>query len=301
MKLPAGIEVGVSSHTGLVRRANEDDYLLALPAADAEPGLVIAIADGMGGVAGGAEASRTALRALGSVLVDGATAAPVQRMQLAFRAASAKVFEAATAVPVLRDMGTTLTALWLTAGGVGCIGHVGDTRLYRVREREWLSLTEDHVAKQGESLLTRCVGGGQASTECDAERVTFASGDRYVLVSDGVWNVVAEDAFAAIVTSLQPCQVLAERLVQAALDAGAPDNATAVVVDVLSTDLGDSRDVELPQKERPDARRLWPRPRSLRTPLWAWLLLSAAILALAWVALRAATGVEPMRWLLDRV
>ena len=78
MKAPAGLRVGVCTHTGLVRGANEDDYLLATPNQVAGAAFLAAVADGMGGAAGGAEASRTALRALGAKLLDGDPAAAMR-------------------------------------------------------------------------------------------------------------------------------------------------------------------------------------------------------------------------------
>ena len=193
MKVPDGLRVGVCSHTGLVRGANEDDYLLATPPHVEGAAFVAAVADGMGGAAGGAEASRTALRALGAALLerDGEVS-----MRGGFERASARLLEAAAAVPALRDMGTTLTALYLD-DGVGVIGHVGDSRLYRLRGDTLEAVTTDHSLKQGESLLTRCLGGGQSEWEPDSERVELMPGDRFVLCTDGVWNVVPQAAFAA--------------------------------------------------------------------------------------------------------
>jgi PPM family protein phosphatase len=113
VRVPPGFAVGVCSHTGRVRSSNEDDYLLAaLPQAGP---LLAAVADGMGGLFGGAEASRTALRALGAAVLEGGVEVPPgERLLAGFTAASARVHEAASAVPALRDMGTTMTALLFT-------------------------------------------------------------------------------------------------------------------------------------------------------------------------------------------
>jgi len=299
VRVPTGIALGTCSHTGLVRGGNEDDFLLASAPAGGGAGgegFLAAIADGMGGVAGGAEASRTALRALGASLVDGDVGEgdDDDAMAVAFRAASARVYEASTAVPALRDMGTTLTAMWITADGL-CVGHVGDTRVYRLRDGACESLMTDHALREGESMLTRCIGGGQLSTEVDVERFEPRPGDRYVLVTDGVWNVVPPDVFAQVAQRGEAQQV-AERLVQRALDHGGPDNATCLVVDILAGGLGaDSRDVELLRHERPEARALWPRAVSLRPPLWPWLVLAASALVLSW-SLLVLLGVDVAGW-----
>jgi serine/threonine protein phosphatase PrpC len=283
MKVPSHLQVGACSHTGLVRANNEDDYLLGgLPA----PGpFFAAIADGMGGLAGGAEASRTALRAAAAAVLDGASKVPLpQRVLDGFAAASARVFDASNAVPALRDMGTTLTTLCL-ADGSAIVGHVGDTRLYRVRAGRCERLTEDHAIRQPDNLLTRCIGAGHASVEADHAVLPVVVGDRFVLVSDGVWGVLPEPVFVRLAGRGTP-QTAAEALVGEALALGGPDNATAVVVDVGAAAGETSVDCELPRDERPGARAAWPRPRSLRAPFWPWLLWLAGAVAAAHAVLR---------------
>lgn len=319
MMVPVGLSVGVCSHTGLMRGGNEDDYLLAMPP-DGGSAFLVAIADGMGGVAGGAEASRTALRALAATMLDGSTQPDIDRRMLAgFRSANERVLEAAAAVHALRDMGTTLTALWLDPQGA-VFGHIGDSRLYRLRGDECESLTTDHSVKQGKSLLTRCIGGGQLECVADDVRLEVVSGDRYVLCTDGVWNVVTPETFAEV-SAARDAQETAELLVKCALDAGGPDNATVLVVDVIDPNLGttaplkqnghvvqtggagdsppvfaDAVEVELPRHERPDARSLWPAPVSLRAPMWSWLLLAGAVALLLYSGLRWA-GFDALTWL----
>ena len=293
MKLPSRFSVGVCSHTGLMRGANEDDYLLATPAGESGA-FMAAIADGMGGAVGGAEASRTALRALGATLLDEAVEpSATARMQLGFQVANARVHESAIAVPALRDMGTTMTAVWLHSAQ-GVVGHIGDSRLYRVRAGDCQALTTDHAAKQGQSLLTRCIGAGQV--HCDAEDavVEVAGGDRFVLCTDGVWNVVPEQEFAQIVAD-HTAQEAAERLVKRALDFGGPDNATAVIGDVLAPKVGGSYEADLPRHERPDARSLWPAPVSLRPSSWSLLVLVLAVFLLTYSGLRL-LGIDLVQW-----
>ncbi|MAD34739.1 MAG: hypothetical protein CMJ88_13425 [Planctomycetes bacterium] len=283
MKVPEGLRVGTCSHTGLVRGANEDDYLLATSIRAGAVSFVAAIADGMGGAAGGAEASRTALRALGATLIDGD---PRAGMSAGFARASVNVLQSAAAVPALRDMGTTLTALWFREGHA-VVGHIGDTRLYRRRRDRLEVMTKDHSLEEGQNLLTRCIGAGQSDCDPDCATLDLASGDRFLLCSDGVWNVVEERALEALAALRDP-QRAADRLVRAAVNRGGPDNATALVIDVLDPALGESVEVELPRQERPSARTLWPVARSLRRPLWPFALLLVAAGLLLWSALRLA-------------
>ena len=288
MKVPANLRVGVCSHTGLVRSNNEDDYLLgSLPA----PGpFFAAIADGMGGLAGGAEASRTALRAAATVVLDAASKTAVaERLRGGFVAAGQRVFDASQAFPALRDMGTTLTAVCLGEDRA-IVGHVGDTRLYRLRAGNLEVLTVDHAVREPDNLLTRCIGAGQATVEVDLAEFPLAAGDRFVLVSDGVWSVLPEASFARLVARGQ-AEAVAEALVAEALALGGPDNATAVVVDVVDVRPGPLREVALARDERPDAHAAWPRPTSLRAPAWPWLLWLVGAMLLAHAVLRR-SGVD---------
>lgn len=284
MKLPPNVRAGACSHTGLVRAANEDDYLLGSAAADGP--FLAAIADGMGGLAGGAEASRTAVRAAAACVLDGEGAdLPLsQRVRDGFAAAGRRVFEASVAVPALRDMGTTLTVLCLR-GEEAVVGHVGDTRLYRVRGGRCTRLTTDHAVREPDNLLTRCIGAGQATVEADHARHAVAAGDRFVLVSDGVWSVLAPGALARLAAAGAPQQA-AEALVAEALALGGPDNATAVVVDATAGDGASDGSSELPRDERFEDRLLWPPAVSLRPAWWPWLLWLAGALLVGHAILR---------------
>lgn len=295
MKVPRRFSVGSASHTGSVRSNNEDDYLLgALPGT---PDLLLcAVADGMGGAAGGAEASRASLRALGGAVLDGQTAVPLaQRLQAGFQAAARRVFEQAVAVPALQGMGTTMTALCL-CGDEALVGHVGDTRLYRLRGGDCELLTTDHAVRQPDNLLTRCIGGGQASCTVDELALAIRPGDRFVLLSDGVWSVVPEAALARLARLPAPQQA-AEALVAQALAAGGPDNATALVVEVGPPIGGPPVDVDLPRAERPDPGLGWPAPVSLRAPWWPWALLAVAAVLTALAVLRVAFHIDGLVWL----
>lgn len=282
MKLPARWRVGACSHAGSVRTANEDDYLLA--AAGAAGPLFVGVADGMGGLAGGAEASRTALRAIAGEALDASAGdALLARLQRGFAVASRKVADAGAAVPALRGMGTTATTL-LLGDDRAVVGHIGDTRLYRLRADRCERLSEDHAARAPENLLTRCIGAGRADAAADHAELEVRPGDRFVLVSDGVWSVVDDAALARLAARRDPREA-AEALVRQALAQGGPDNATAVVVE--AGDAAGVADVDLPRDERPDDRSLWPRAAALPSASAPWALLAVGALLLAVAALRA--------------
>jgi len=302
VKVPAGWDVGAATHTGQVRVANEDDYAVVLADPDVR---LFAIADGMGGMSGGAEASRAAVRALCGVFLapSEATVAlePAQdraeRMRRGFDEAAARVHERSRELPALRDMGTTLTAVAWGRDGL-TVGHVGDTRLLRSRRGRVEVLTKDHVLHQGQSILTNCVGAGQREVHPDVFDTDCVPGDVYVLLTDGVWNTVGE---AGVVKGLRAgsAQNVAADLVRRALAAGAPDNATAVV---FAPGLGgggaggggSGGEIALPTDESAMGLPAVPMTsRSLRFPWWPWvvLVLAIAVAALAWWRLQ--TGWSP--------
>ena len=292
MNLPRAFAVGAATHTGWVRANNEDDFLIGSPPGPGAAMLLCAIADGMGGAAGGAEASRLGLRALGVAVFDSAVHGPIeQRIAAGFAAAAARVHEEAASVPALRGMGTTLSALCLQ-DGMARIGHVGDTRIYRLREGLCDQLTVDHAAREPDNLLTRCIGGGHPTCEVDQCALPLRTGDRFLLASDGIWSLVPAATLARVLARGEP-QVAAEGLVAQALAAGGNDNATAVVVDVVDPGAeGGGRVVDLPRDERPGMRDLWPRPVSLRPPVWPWLVAVLAVVLLAAAAARWWWGVD---------
>jgi len=320
VNVPARFRVGVATHTGVVRSTNEDDYLLLAPPAAGVPfALVTAVADGMGGVTGGAEASRTGLRGFASGLLGGllggadgteqgtghdpgrdigapALEAAVRR---AFAGACARVHQQSRLVPALRDMGTTLTAIAFT-DATAVIGHVGDTRAYRLRGGQLEQLTIDHAASEQQNRLLRCIGGGQSEETPDLLATELLPGDRFLLCSDGVWSTVGQPRIAEALQRLD-AQPAAARLVQLANAAGGPDNATALVVHVgpvpIGTGSGDAVEVDLPAEESSRAAELSRRAGGARAPLWPWLLLAVAAVVVAAVLLDLLFEVDLWLWL----
>lgn len=286
MILREDIDLGSATHTGLQRGANEDDYLLvALPPQDGRGGSeLFAVADGMGGAMGGAEASRAALRALATELLRQAAADPVTALRGAFAAACRRVFQQSREVPTLKDMGTTLTALWLH-GQRAVLGHVGDTRALLVRGGTLRQLTTDHAVRTPESFLTRCIGGGQATEDPDVSVLELQPEDRLALVSDGIWTTVDGDTLQSVLLRLPP-QRAADELVRLAIAAGGPDNATAVVLHCRPQVGRGRHEIVLPREEtaRPMAQG---GGATLQPPRWPLLavLLAAALLGV--VLLRA--------------
>ena len=239
--MTARIRVGAATDVGRVRDHNEDAYLVA------EDLGLIAVADGMGGHRGGEVASETALEALRIAFLAGAA------IQDAVSAANEAVHDQSVADPNLRGMGTTITAGALTEGSL-VLGHVGDSRAYLLREGRLQRVTTDHslveeLIRAGElteaeaeqdprrSMITRALGL-DSGVEVDLEEIILADGDRILLCSDGLTNMVSEKDLARHLVETSDPQDAARDLVDSANAAGGVDNITAVVIDVDAADGG---------------------------------------------------------------
>ncbi|MGE0144099.1 MAG: PP2C family serine/threonine-protein phosphatase [Planctomycetota bacterium] len=288
----SGIDVGAATITGAVRTENEDDFLVVSLPADSERPLVIllAVADGMGGLAGGREASRAALRALGEVVVQShATTDGEAILRAGFAAAAARLAAIARDQVRLAEMGTTLTSLWIS-GDQAWIGHVGDSRLYRLRGGRREQVTADHALTEPRHMLTRCLGAGQTDSDGDFLPIDLSPGDRFVLCTDGVWSVLDDDVLARTVAGAPP-QPACEKVCRLVLGQGAPDNATVLVLDYRPDESGEEVELDVPTAEtmpRLEAGTEAP----LRPSRWPWWLLFAALVGLlvAWWRMRGASG-----------
>ncbi|MGE3173206.1 MAG: PP2C family serine/threonine-protein phosphatase [Planctomycetota bacterium] len=294
MRIPARFQVGVATHTGLVRSANEDDFLVVAPPDGGALQLCAAIADGMGGVAGGAEASRAGLRGFAAGLLRDGRAATAAAVTRGFAGASERVHEQATLVPALREMGTTLTALAFERDRA-VLGHVGDSRAYLLRQGELRQLSQDHSVAGQQNRLLRCIGGGMAETAPDLLELDLQTGDRFLLCSDGVWGPVAPARLLELLAR-HPAAPAAERLVAAALAAGGPDNCTALVVHVVEVAPdAPAAEVALPVQEASRRGELVRRGR-LGAARWPWLLVALTLLLAAALVAHWWVGFDPLQW-----
>ncbi len=240
---------------GLVRRQNEDSHFI-----DPQLQLFI-VCDGVGGRAGGSEASRIACEHIAAEVAKsrnlirdfaGNAGTATRRdlgtmLETAISTASAAVRRAAAVNPDFNGMATTNVTL-LVAGGHAFIAHVGDSRVYLVRQGVMHPLTEDHsvmndMKRRGRGPERGQIG--QAFTEAlsralgvlDSARVDsidleLIPGDRFILCSDGIHGVLGDDQMQVVVPR-GTVEEVADDLIEAALQRGAPDNATAIVLDVL--------------------------------------------------------------------
>lgn len=237
------IRYAARSHVGRVRSGNEDSGY-------AGPRLLV-IADGMGGHAAGEVASAAAVQAL-RPLDNASVDEPRAELRAAIEAANEHLRTLVAEDPGREGMGTTLTAL-LWRGTGFTLAHIGDSRAYALRGGELTQISHDHTfvqtlvdegrisADEAEShpqrnLILRSVSG-HARLEVDVDDIEAQAGDRLLLCSDGLSGVVGVDELARILGD-GDVGTVADRLIQAALDGGAPDNVTCVVAEVV--DAGDT-------------------------------------------------------------
>lgn len=241
------------SDIGHVKDCNEDRYLI-----DQALQLYI-VADGMGGHAAGEVASAMAVEevqrhvAENAVLVEHYVATGEGRerisqvLETAVRGAGRAIFEAALADPAKRGMGTTVSLLLLTPTR-GFIAHVGDSRVYLMRQKEVFQLTEDHslineLIKRGRlkpedaknapyrNAVTRAVGV-HADVQVDVLDFELAAGDHFLLCSDGLTEHLRDDDEILEVMAANSFDTLPQVFVQIANDRGGKDNITTLIVSI---------------------------------------------------------------------
>ena len=224
---------------GLTRKLNEDFFYYSgegLP--------LLCVADGVGGQNAGETASLMAVRAVVNVLHDPIAAFGKERMEEAFRLANRCVSEMSQSSAELHDMGTTLSCAWFSNTSV-CIGHVGDSRIYLLRNNKLTRVSKDHsfveelvdagtITKEQarihpkRNIITRCIGA-EDKIEAQIELLSFEPNDIWLLCSDGLTNYV-DDAEIEILlsdTHLSFSEKIIE-LKEKALSSGGRDNITIV-------------------------------------------------------------------------
>lgn len=235
--LPIAAGFGLT-HRGMVRDQNEDAILT-------DPtGQLWAVADGMGGYLHGSMASDMVIDCLEDIHDDHD---PAGALESQLRRANALVLQKASQ-PGFGRMGSTVVALFISRA-VAHVAWAGDSRAYLLRGRRLRMLTRDHSVVQdlmdrGEltaeqaaihpesSVVTRAIGG---SPDFDLDQISLplTAGDRLMLCSDGLPRCVYEQVMEAALLSAPTAEQACSALVREALDNGAPDNVSVIIVDMI--------------------------------------------------------------------
>ena len=254
---PYSLSWAVSSDPGLRRSSNEDSY-----STRPDVGLFV-VADGMGGHVAGEVASRVAVEAIEAFIEETAGAdknrtwpfpfeptlsLEANRLKAAFRLANRRIASAIADSQDLRGMATTASAI-LVGATQASVGHVGDSRVYALRNGALEQITHDHswveeqvragtlspsAARQHpwRNVVTRALSGGE-DPEVDVTEVTPTPGERYLLCSDGLFAVVTDDRIADILRRRDlALDAICRALIDAANEGGGPDNITTLVLDI---------------------------------------------------------------------
>jgi serine/threonine protein phosphatase PrpC len=246
------VQYASRTDVGMRRSSNQDSFAVRL-CADFEEwercGHLFMVADGMGGHAVGDLASRIAVETLPHAYFKQDAPALQNRMRQAICAANKAINDRGRENREFEGMGTTCSALALTAEGA-IIGHVGDSRVYRVRDGRIEQLTFDHSLQwemirlgratvenvelfHPRNVITRCLGPDSV-VQVDIEGpFSVAAGDHFILCSDGLTNHVTDTEIGQVVASLPPAES-SRLLIDLANCRGGSDNSTAVIVRIDS-------------------------------------------------------------------
>jgi protein phosphatase len=266
------VEIGARSDQGRVRPNNEDHYLVAkfertmqllltnlpegqVPVHEAETAYGMLVADGMGGHAAGEVASQAAIRFLVELILntpdwmmrldeDGKKEV-MRRAEERLQRVKASLTQMAHGDPCLLGMGTTMT-LTCSLGKEMIIAHVGDSRVYRLRDGQLDRLTHDHTVVQGlidrgvigpadaathpmRHLLLNVIGTRGDPVRVEIDRLQLADGDQILLCTDGLTDMIPDTAIVEVLGQSRSAQEACQALIDLALDAGGKDNVTAVL------------------------------------------------------------------------
>lgn len=248
------LSVAAGTDVGRIRAGNEDNLYAD---ADRERGLFI-VADGMGGHAAGEVASEMAVQIVArdlSAVRDLTRPESADRMSEALAAANEAIYERTIHEPEKQGMGTTASCLLLGQGRY-LIGHIGDSRVYLLRDGVFRQITKDHSYVQEQvdaglltpeqaryhpysNVITRCVGANSA-VQADVLTGDIRNGDLFLLASDGLTGMLEDHQLKKIIETRQTPGRMVDSMITDANRRGGLDNITAIVVQVISVLAGNT-------------------------------------------------------------
>jgi serine/threonine protein phosphatase PrpC len=238
------------SYIGLARGDNQDEFYICEPEEDQERsgyGCLYAIADGMGGTLHGGIASSQAIKAFAEHFYTGRRGHPTQNLRRAIQAANLAVYQLGHVMGGSSSMGTTFSAVNLVNNRL-YFAHVGDSRIYLIRDGLATCITRDHTpvgdlvamhvispdqvrTHENRSQLHRALGL-QLFVQPDIDLVDLQPDDTIILCSDGIWSVIEDDEFARLAVDLENPAYLGEVLVDRALRRYSDDNLSVIAIRV---------------------------------------------------------------------
>jgi protein phosphatase len=250
------LRLAVAAESDAAGRAENQDMALALalggPSSVPGEDFLLAVADGMGGEPAGDVASQIATKALREALPELPSGDLGLALKQAYRKANDAVFQAGEEEPTYAGMGTTLTAA-LLHGKYATVAHVGDSRAYLLRGQGLTQVTQDHTVVANDvvqgrisaeaarrdprrNILTQAIGTHERldSKLPSIFELTLLPGDRLLLCSDGLYDVLADDDIRQVLAGAD-ADAAARSLVTLAKERGTRDNATAVVAAAIPT------------------------------------------------------------------
>ncbi|MEM8637538.1 MAG: Stp1/IreP family PP2C-type Ser/Thr phosphatase [Cyanobacteria bacterium P01_G01_bin.54] len=227
--------------TGVVRSVNQDAFYL-------DPGgRFFVVADGMGGHAGGQEASRIATETIQTYLDDNwkTDLTSPELLEKAIWEANQEIIDDQETHPERSDMGTTVVVLLFRNEEPWC-GHIGDSRLYRLRDSKLKQITDDQTwvaraMKMGDltpeearvhpwrHVLSQCLGRRDLQ-RVELQALEVLPGDRFLLCSDGLTEEVSDPEIHAFLTTVPDHDAAAQQLIETAKENGGSDNVTVVII-----------------------------------------------------------------------
>jgi protein phosphatase len=259
-----------NSDIGLVRKDNQDSFGI-FPSGDPSvysgKGILFIIADGMGGHAGGKEASSLAVNVIKNVFLNSTSSDLELVLKEALEEANSQIFNKSENSKELKGMGTTCSALILKENK-GFISHIGDSKIYLIEsdyvKKNIEQLTEDHtkvheMVKQGiltekeaevypsKSVLMRALGV-DPKVNADFKEIKIKAGQNFVLCSDGLANVTKEEIIN-IVERNSP-EIACSQLIKLANERGGGDNVSVIVVKLNSSNVSKAIKPSLPPKKK---------------------------------------------------
>ena len=226
------------------RPENEDSFL------EVQDSGIFAVADGVGGAQAGDVASQMAMEIVGEAFINMKSAGDAEEMmKTAIESANEAIFRMSNELPQLSTMATTIVALHIS-GNIATIGHVGDSRLYRIdsngtlyRETQDHSVVEEEVragrmtAEQAanhpsRNIISRALGA-EPNVEVDLKTMMIEPNTTFLICSDGITRHITDDEINALLFSANQPTDICQRMKEICYDRGAEDNLTAVIVRVL--------------------------------------------------------------------